>query len=198
MKSICVFCGSSSGNNLIYKREVALFGKLLAEQNITLVYGGGKVGLMGVIADSVLNHGGKCIGIMPKSLNDLEITHDNLTELFIVDTMQERKSMMAELSDGFIAIPGGFGTLDELSEALTYSQLRIYDKPIGLFNINGYFDHLLVFLDHMVNERFVREEHRENIIISDDAQQLLTKLNNYHPVHIDKWIKDIKEESSLN
>jgi uncharacterized protein (TIGR00730 family) len=198
MKSICVFCGSSTGKDQVYKNEVALFGKLLAERQITLVYGGGKVGLMGILADSVLKHGGKCIGVIPQSIADLEIAHDNLTELFIVDNMHQRKAMMSELSDGFIAFPGGFGTLDELSEVLTYSQLRIYDKPIGLFNINGYFDHLLLYLDHMVNERFVRSEHRQNIIVEDNAPDLLEKLNAYQPVHIDKWIKDIKEESSLN
>ena len=198
MKSICVFCGSSLGKNQDYKKEVVLFGKLLAEMQITLVYGGGNVGLMGVLADSVLRHGGKCIGVIPQSIADFEIAHKNLTELFIVENMQERKTMMAGLSDGFIAFPGGFGTLDELSEVLTYSQLRIYDKPIGLFNINGYFDHLLVFLDHMVNERFVRIEHRKNIIVSENPNYLLEKLNNYQPVHIDKWIEEIKEESSLN
>lgn len=198
MRNICVFCGSSSGENEVYKSTAKLFGKLLAQNNITLVYGGGKVGLMGVMADSALKNGGKCIGVIPQSIADLEIAHDNLTQLHIVNNMNDRKAMMAELSEGFVALPGGFGTLDELSEVLTYNQLRVYDKPIGLLNINGYFDHLIRFFNHAVEERFVREEHRNNIIVSDNAEVLLESLKNYEPVLIEKWIRDIKDESSLN
>lgn len=198
MKSICVFCGSSMGTNKTYRETAASFGKLLAEHNITLVYGGGKVGLMGVMADSALAADGKCIGIIPKSIADLEIAHDHLTELHIVKSMQERKAMMMEISDAFVALPGGLGTLDELAEVLTYNQLRIFDKPLGLLNANGYFDHLIRFFDHGVTEGFVRKEHRDNIILSDNAIDLLEKLNQYQPVHIGKWIEEIKEESSLN
>lgn len=198
MKSICVFCGSSMGKNKVYKESAAAFGKMLAENNITLVYGGGKVGLMGVMADSALAAGGKCIGIIPKSIADLEIAHDHLTELHIVNNMQERKAMMMERADAFVALPGGLGTLDELAEVLTYNQLRIFDKPIGLLNVNGYFDHLIKFFDHGVNERFVREEHRKNIIVSDNTVELIEMLNAYQPVHIGKWIEEIKEESALN
>lgn len=198
MRNICVFCGSSSGENKVYKSAAKLFGKLLALNDITLVYGGGKVGLMGIMADAALENGGKCIGVIPQSIADLEIAHDNLTQLHIVDNMNDRKAMMAELSEGFVALPGGFGTLDELSEVLTYNQLRIYDKPIGLLNINGYFDHLLRFFDHAVEERFVREEHRNNIIISDNPTELLDSLKKYEPILIEKWISDIKDESSLN
>ena len=140
MKRICVFCGSSSGTNRIYKEGAVRMGKVLATQNIELVYGGGKVGLMGVMADSALQHGGKVLGIIPQSIADLEIAHLGLTRLEIVDSMAERKNRMAELADGFIAMPGGFGTLDELAEILTYNQLRIFDKHLGLFNVNGYFD----------------------------------------------------------
>lgn len=198
MKSICVFCGSSMGKNNLYRKTAADFGKMLAGENITLVYGGGKVGLMGVMADSALAAGGKCIGIIPKSIADLEIAHHYLTELHIVKNMQERKAMMMEISDAFVALPGGLGTLDELAEVLTYNQLRIFDKPLGLLNVNGYFDHLTRFFDHGETEGFVRKEHRDNIILSDNAADLLVKLNEYKPVHIGKWIEEIKEESALN
>lgn len=194
MKSICVFCGSSMGNNPAYKDEAEKLGILLAKENITLVYGGGNVGLMGIIADSNLQASGQCVGVMPGRLMDLEIAHDNLTELIVVDSMNERKGKMADLSDGFIAMPGGFGTLDELAEVLTYNQLRLYDKPVGILNINGYFDLLLDFFDHSVEEKFVRAEHRNNIIISDDAEELLRKMMEYKPVSIGKWIDEIKEE----
>ena len=197
MKSICVFCGSSAGSNEIYKEQTRSFGNLLAENNITLVYGGGKVGLMGILADRVLASGGKAIGIIPRSIADLEIAHDHLTALHIVKNMQERKTMMMEMADAFVALPGGLGTLDELAEVLTYNQLRIFDKAVGLLNLNGYFDHLLRFVDHGVNERFIRPEHRNNIIAAEDGKQLLEKMKNYAPVHIEKWIKDIKEESSI-
>ena len=186
------------GKNNLYRKTAADFGKMLAGENITLVYGGGKVGLMGVMADSALAAGGKCIGVIPKSIADLEIAHDYLTELHIVKNMQERKAMMMEISDAFVALPGGLGTLDELAEVLTYNQLRIFDKPLGLLNVNGYFDHLTQFFDHGVTEGFVRKEHRDNIILSDNAEDLLVKLNQYKPVHIGKWIEEIKEESSLN
>jgi len=194
MNSICVFCGSSMGNQPSYKDEAEKLGILMANKNISLVYGGADVGLMGVIADSNLKAKGKCIGVMPGRLIDLEIAHDNLTELIIVDGMHERKGKMADLSDGFIAMPGGFGTLDELSEVLTYNQLRLYDKPVGILNINGYFDLLLDFLDQSVESKFVRQEHRNNIIISDDVEELLRKMMEYEPVSIGKWIEEIKEE----
>lgn len=198
MKRICVFCGSSVGSNEIYKTEAARLGKVLADQQIELVYGGGNVGLMGIIADSILENGGVCIGVIPKSIADLEIAHKQLTQLHIVDSMHERKLLMGELSDAFIAMPGGFGTLDELSEVLTYNQLRIYDKPMGLLNTEGYFNGLLKFFNHAVNENFVREEHRNNIIVSNDPSELISQLKDYEPVVIKKWIDDIKEESSLN
>ena len=198
MKRICVFCGSSMGSNSVYKKAAALLGKVLAEQQIKLVYGGGNVGLMGILADSSLEYGGKVIGIIPKSIAELEIAHRNLTELNIVESMHERKLLMGEMSDAFIAMPGGFGTLDELSEALTYNQLRIYDKPVGLLNINSYFDGLLKFLDHAVDEKFVRTEHRSNILVSDNPLELIQLLQQFEPVVIKKWIDDIKEERSLN
>jgi len=198
MRSICVFCGSSSGKNEEYKTRTKQFGELISRNNMTLVYGGGKVGLMGILADAVIETGGKSIGVIPQSIFELEIAHDKLTELFVVKSMSERKLKMTELSDAFVALPGGFGTLDELTEVLTYNQLRIIDKPVGLLNVNGYFDSLISFLDHAVEEGYVREEHRNNIFISDDANELLEMLKDYQPVTIDKWIRDIKDESSLN
>jgi uncharacterized protein (TIGR00730 family) len=198
MKSICVFCGSSTGKYPVYRLAAAEFGKLLAESGITLIYGGGKVGLMGVLADSALAAGGKCIGIIPRSIADLEIAHDHLTRLHIVEGMQERKAMMMEMSDAFVALPGGLGTLDELAEVLTYNQLRIFDKPVGLLNVSGYFDSLLRYFDHGVAERFIRQEHRNNIFSSDNPVRLLQKMNDYQPVLIGKWIEEIKDESKVN
>lgn len=195
MKSICVFCGSSVGKRGVYSEAARYLGKVLAENNITLVFGGGKVGLMGVIANSVLENGGTCIGVIPQSIADLEIAHTGLDELHIVDSMAERKEMMAGLSDAFIAMPGGFGTLDEMAEILTYNQLRIFDKPIGLYNVEGYFDGLLNFFNHAVEEQFVREEHRSNIVVSTDPLGMIESLKAYEPVQIGKWIEDIKDES---
>lgn len=198
MRSICVFCGSSSGKNEVYKTQTRMFGQLISKHNLTLVYGGGKVGLMGILADAVIEAKGKSIGVIPQSIVDLEIAHDKLTELIIVNSMAERKIKMTELSDAFVALPGGFGTLDELAEVLTYNQLRIIDKPVGLLNVNGYFNQLIKFFDHAVHEGYVREEHRNNIFISGNAVELLEMLKDYQPVTIDKWIRDIKDESSLN
>ncbi|MCB2220946.1 MAG: TIGR00730 family Rossman fold protein [Bacteroidetes bacterium] len=194
MEKICVFCGSSKGQDSIYEAAASALGHQLAKKGIGLVYGGGNVGLMGILADEVLSHEGTCIGIIPQSIADLEIAHLGLSELHVVPDMPQRKQMMTELSDGFIAMPGGFGTLDELSEVLTYNQLRIYDKPVGLLNINGYFNGLLAFLDHCVAEGFVREEHRKNIMVSENAGELIEMMRAYEPVQIAKWIDDIKEE----
>ena len=198
MKQICVFCGSSSGENPVYRQHAVELGLLLSKLEIGLVYGGGNVGLMGVLADSVLESGGRVTGIIPQSIADLEVAHLGLTSLQIVDTMHERKHLMGEMSDGFIALPGGFGTLDELSEVLTYNQLRLYDKPVGLLNVNGYFDGLLKFLDHCVEEKFVRPEHRNNIVVSDQVDELVARMKTYKPVMIRKWIEDIREESKKN
>ena len=198
MKKICVFCGSSSGENQVYRQHAAALGRLMAGMGFELVYGGGNVGLMGVLADSALAAGGLVTGIIPQSIADLEIAHTGLTTLHIVKDMQERKQLMGELSDGFIALPGGFGTLDELSEVMTYNQLRIYDKPVGILNVNGYFDGLLGFLDHCVEERFVRPEHRKNILVAPSAPELIDLMKAFRPVMIKKWIEDIREESKKN
>ena len=198
MKRICVFCGSSIGFRESYKIMAEKLAKHLLKENITLVYGGANVGLMKILADTMLKNNGAVIGIMPRSLAEKEVAHNNLTELIIVDSMQERKTLMAEMSDAFIAMPGGFGTLDELAEMLTFNQLRIHDKPIGLLNVESYFLKLMLFFDHAVKEGFVREEHRNNIIVDDSVASLLKKLSAYCPVKMDKWIKEIKTESSLH
>jgi len=195
MKSICVFCGSSMGNKEIYKSKSRELGEAFLKNKTSLIYGGANVGLMRIIADTVLEGGGEAIGIMPNHLVEKEVAHLGLTKMYITESMQERKVLMAKMSEAFIAMPGGIGTLDEVAEMLTYNQLRIHDKPIGLLNIEGYFDHLLKFLDHAVEEKYVREEHRKNIIVDDNIDALFEKLNNYKPVLMDKWIHEIKEES---
>lgn len=195
MKKICVFCGSSTGTNPIYQEAAISIAKLFAEQQITLVYGGANVGLMKILADTLLHSGGEVIGVMPTQLLEMEIAHREINKMYEVDSMSERKLLMTELSDAFIALPGGFGTLDEISEILTLNQLRIIDKPIGLLNANNYFDALIRYFDRGVSEGFVREEHRNNIIVADEATTLLQKLQTYKPIETTKWIHDIKTES---
>jgi len=193
MKSICVFCGSNMGKEMVYHEKAFALGKLLAKNNITLVYGGANIGLMKVLADAVISLGGNVEGVMPGMLVDKEIAHQNLTKLHIVDSMHERKLLMAQLSDAFIAMPGGFGTLDELAEVFTWIQLEIINKPCAIFNVNGYFDHLISFLDHSVNERFLRHEHRNNIIIDSDENRLLEKIIFFDPIPVDsKWVDELK------
>jgi len=195
MKSICVFCGSSMGSRPEYRQAAEDLGKLLLEQKIQLIYGGANVGLMKILADTLLDGGGKVIGIMPRLLVEKEVAHNNLTKMHIVESMSERKSMMVELSDAFIAMPGGFGTLDELAEVITYNQLRLTDKPIGLLNTAGYFDALLNYFDHITEEGFLRHEHRHNLIVDEQADALIGKMYQFRPVTLDKWIRDIKEET---
>jgi uncharacterized protein (TIGR00730 family) len=195
MNRICVFCGSSMGNSVEFKQSAKKLGKYFVENKIDLVYGGANVGLMKIIADVAMEGGRKVTGIMPHLLIEKEVEHKGITELISVDTMSERKHLMAKMSDGFIAMPGGLGTLDELSEVLTYNQLRICDKPIGLLNTLGYYDSLMTFLDNGVTNGFIRKEHRDNIIVDDDVSSLIQKMNDYKPVVMGKWISDIKVES---
>src|ERR1041384_3548938 len=166
LKRVCVFCGSNTGSGPAYVEAAESLGKLLAERKMGLVYGGGKVGLMGKIADAVLGAGGEVIGVIPQSLMRKEIAHAGLTELRVVDSMHQRKALMAELSDAFIALPGGFGTFEEFCEILTWTQLGLQRKPCGILNVAGYYDHLLKLFDHAVAERFLKPEHR-GIVISD-------------------------------
>ena len=174
--SLCVFCGSAFGSRQAYRAAAVEVGQSLARRGIRLVYSGGNVGLMGVVADACLEAGGKVIGVIPRSMVEREIAHLSLTQLHIVHSMHERKALMAELSDGFIAMPGGFGTFDELFEILTWRQIRIHEKPVGLLNVNGYFDPLLALADHAVEEGFLRAVHRGNLITGEDAEGLLAKL----------------------
>lgn len=195
MQSICVFCGSSMGVKPEYKAGAIELGREILNRKMTLLYGGANVGLMKVLAETVLEGGGEVIGIMPRRLVEKEVAHNGLTKMHIVESMSERKTLMVEMSDAFIAMPGGFGTFDELAEVITYNQLRLTDKPIGIFNIAGYFDLLLRFFDHTAEEGFLRHEHRKNLIVDDNIHSLLEKMSNYQPVAMDKWIRDIKQES---
>jgi uncharacterized protein (TIGR00730 family) len=190
LKRVCVFCGSSFGGNPAYVNAARNLGEAIAKRNICLVYGGARVGLMGEIASTVMRAKGEAIGVIPKDLVDKEVAHGGLTELRIVGSMHERKSLMAELSDGFIALPGGFGTIEEIFEVITWAQLSFHDKPCGFLNINGYYDHLIKFLDHSVEENFIVPEHRAMILIDDDPNSLLDKFSKYEPPVIDKakWI----------
>ncbi len=177
MKSLSIFCGSSSGNNGKYKEVTSTFGKLLAEKNITLVYGGGSFGLMGVAADAVMNHGGKVIGVIPIILVEKEAAKRDITELIIVESMQDRKAKMMELSDGFLILPGGFGTLDELFEMMAFVNLGVHTKPCGILNTEGFFDSLIEFVDHATAQGFVRRQTRSYLVHDSDPVELLKKMD---------------------
>ena len=187
-RRICVFCGSNLGINPAYRQGAEKLGRLLAGRRIELVYGGGNIGLMGVLADTVLQAHGRVIGVIPESLMVKEVGHQGLTELRIVKSMHERKALMSDLSDGFIALPGGFGTFEEFCEMVTWSQLGIHSKPCGLLNVEGYYDPLLAQFDHAVREGFLREDNRLLVIEDADAEKLLRKLSQFRPAAIAKWI----------
>ena len=176
LKRICVFCGSQKGSRPEYAEAVRALGVLLAERDLALVYGGGGIGLMGELADAALDAGGEVIGVLPEALGIREVGHPRVADLRIVDSMHERKALMAELSDAFIAAPGGLGTLDELFEILTWRQLGFHAKPCGLLDVNGYFDSLLCFLDVSVKEGFVRAEHRQLLMFSERPEDLIDQL----------------------
>ena len=188
MKRITVFCGSSFGTEEIYKEQAALLGETLAKQNIELVYGGANVGLMGAIADAVLSKGGKVIGVLPNFLRSKEIAHQGLTELILVESMHERKTKMNDLCDGVIALPGGFGTLEELFEMLTWAQLGLHKKPIAILNINGFYDPLIQLTEVMVSKGLLKEANQQMLLVSDTIDDLLDKMNNYTAPAVGKWI----------
>lgn len=192
MDRISVFCGASSGVNTEYQNAAVKMGAALADHGIGLVYGGGKVGLMGAIADSVLARRGYVIGVIPRALVEKEIAHNGLTDLRIVSSMHERKAMMAELSNAFVALPGGFGTMEEFFEVLTWSQLGLHVKPCGLLNVGGYYDPLLRFFEHAVKEGFVREEHSRHVLHDSDPSRLIAKLKGWRPVAAPRWIKRVE------
>lgn len=188
MKSVAVFCGSSKGHHPVYSDQARLLGEALAKRNIWMVYGAGNVGLMGVIADAMLAQKGKVIGVIPHFLREKEVCHEGLTELYVVDSMHERKVQMAELSEGVIVMPGGYGTMDELFEMLTLVQLGQDSQPIGILNVENFFNPLLQQVDHMMEEGFVKSFHRNLLIVSNDIEELLDKMSNYEPQpEVGKW-----------
>jgi len=188
VKRITVFCGSSSGTEEIYTAQAILLGQTLANRNIELVYGGANVGLMGAVADGVFNNGGKVIGVLPNFLRSKEIAHPQLTELILVDTMHERKTKMNDLCDGVIALPGGFGTLDELFEMLTWAQLGLHKNPIAILNVDGYYDALIIFIQTMVDKGLLRGVNQHMLLVSDSIELLLDKMENYIAPTVGKWI----------
>ena len=188
MKRLCVYCGGNAGIGTDYVAAARELAAVLVQNNIGLVFGGSCRGIMGQLADAVLAGCGTVDGVIPKSLLDKEVAHEGLTEMHVVESMHARKSVMALLSDGFIAMPGGFGTLEEIVEILTWTQLQFHDKPCGLLNVNGYFNHLLSFLDHAEAEGFVRPEHRAMLLVSKKPGDLLRRFESYMPPTIEKWI----------
>ncbi|OEC46401.1 Rossman fold protein, TIGR00730 family [Pseudomonas sp. 1D4] len=188
LRSVCVFCGASPGAKPIYQRAASDLGRTLAERGITLVYGGGAVGLMGTVADAALAAGGEVIGIIPRSLEEAEIGHKGLSRLEVVDGMHARKARMAELADAFIALPGGLGTLEELFEVWTWGQLGYHSKPLGLLEVNSFYGKLTEFLDHLVEERFVRDQHRGMLQVGGTPDQLLGRLEAWQPTVAPKWV----------
>jgi uncharacterized protein (TIGR00730 family) len=188
MKRVCVYCGSNFGDRPSYLTAAQTLGRELAARNIGLVYGGGNVGLMGAIADAVLAAGGHVIGVIPQALADKEVAHLGLSDLRVVGSMHERKSLMAELSDAFIAMPGGLGTLEEFCEIATWTQLGFHQKACGLLNIDGFYDGLLAFLDHATTEKFIRPEHRTIVLSATEPATLLEKLETYEVPTVHKWL----------
>ncbi len=188
MRRVCVFCGSSHGARACYADAARALGTVLARRQIGLVYGGGCVGLMGVLADTVLAAGGEVVGVIPESMVPKELAHEGLTALHIVGSMHERKALMAELADAFVALPGGYGTFEEFCEILTWAQLGLHRKPCGLLNVDGYYDRLLALFDHAVAEQFVRPTHRSLVLEERDPERLLLRLAAYHAPALERWI----------
>jgi uncharacterized protein (TIGR00730 family) len=188
MKRICVFCGSSAGSRPEYRAATEELGTELARRNIGLVYGGGNVGLMGIVADAVLRAGGKAVGVIPEHLMRREVGHNRLTKLHVVRSMHERKALMADLSDAFVALPGGFGTLEEFCEVVTWTQLGLHAKPCGILNVLGFYIPLLGMLDHAVEERFLKPENRSLVLARESAVELLQALEEWRPVRVEKWL----------
>jgi len=191
MKRIAVFCGSSIGFNSIYAEDAKNLGLYMAENNIGLVYGGGKIGIMGVIADAVLHNKGEVIGVIPDMLRHEEVAHTKITEMIVTKKMSKRKVTISKLVNGYIALAGGFGTLDEVFEAMTLGQLGIEQKPVGILNTNGYFDHTLKQLDHMVQEGFLKASNRNMLLVSEKVEELIHQMNNYKAPKISKVVNTV-------
>ena len=194
MKKICIFCGSSMGFDPIYKEKAAELGRVLADHGCELLYGGGSVGLMKIVADVMMERHCKVTGTITQHLLDMRVGHPEIDELIVVETMAERKKILEDMADGFIALPGGIGTMDEFFEAYVLSQLRVFDKPVALYNVNGYYDGLVDFIGHMAKEGFMRKEHAENLIVSNDAKDLLAKMEQFQPADVTTWVVEIKEQ----
>lgn len=190
LRRVCVFCGSVCGTNPAHVAAAERLGALLAREGVGLVFGGGCIGLMGKLADAVLADGGEVIGVIPHALVRREVAHFGLTDLRVVESMHERKALMADLADGFIALPGGLGTVEEFCEVLTWAQLGIHSKPCGLLNVEGYFSPLLTFLDHVVAEGFVGPESRALVLVADEPEAMLTALRRYEPTSVARWLDD--------
>ena len=188
MNRICVYCGSSPGRRPEFREAARRLGHELADRRLGLVYGGASVGVMGAVADAVLERGGEAIGVIPSALATREVAHRGLNELFVVQSMHERKAKMAELSDGFIALPGGWGTIEELFEMLTWAQLGFHEKPCGVLNVASYYDHLAAFMEEAIRQRFVKEEFRPMIIMDDSPGALLDRFSAYRAPKVKKWI----------
>lgn len=192
MRRICVFCGSRPGVRPVYRDVAESLGRTLAERGIELVYGGGNVGLMGIVADACLAAGGKVVGVIPRALMEWEVGHEGLTRLEVVDSMHSRKARMAELADGFVALPGGLGTFEELFEILTWAQLGFHNKPIALLNVDAYYQPLIQMMDRGVTEGFMKAENRGLLLVEDNVQTLLRAMGAYHPPAVGKRIRDEK------
>lgn len=188
MKALLVYCGANPGNNPIYRQRAEELAVLMATRNIKLVFGGGSVGIMGIIANKMIAEGGETVGVIPHFLDKMEVGHKSLTEMHRVESMHERKALMEKLCDGVITLPGGYGSMDEVFEMLTWAQLGLHQKPIGLLNVNNYYENLLKQLDIMVAEGFLKPENRNLLISSDDLNDLIDKMESYQPVHHDKWM----------
>ena len=188
MKRVCVFCGSRNGTRDQYVAAARRTGEALARRGIGLVYGGGGIGLMGVLADAAVSAGGDVVGVIPEALMAREVARRGLTDLRVVASMHERKALMAELADAFVALPGGFGTLEEFCESLTWAQLGIHRKPCGLLNVEGFFDPLLLLFDHAVRERFVSPDHRSLVVVEEDPERLLDALSRWEPPALERWM----------
>ena len=188
MKRITIYCGANVGSEQVFEQQAYLVGKTLAQQNIGVVFGGGKVGLMGAVANGAMQNGGEVIGVIPNFLSTKEIAHDGITEMIKVETMHQRKTLLNELSDAMIALPGGFGTMEELFEMLTWAQLGLHKKPIALLNTNGFYDALLALIQTMVDKQFLKKEYQQMLLHSDNITDLLEKIKNYKAPQVEKWI----------
>lgn len=195
LRRICVYCGSNAGINPLHRSAAYALGAFLAENGFGVVYGGGNVGLMGAVADGALSQKGEVIGVIPQSLMEKELGHGGVTELHVVRSMHERKQLMVDLSDGFIALPGGFGTMDEMFETLTWLQLSFHEKPVGLLNVDGFFDGLITFIGHMSGEGFLKPEHAACLLVETAPAALLSRMGAFRPPELGKWIEKMAADA---